>query len=157
MFFFYDRYIFLVSGTSQFCSYPSTCVVFLRILQHNDKVTSRRMLNAFDIVEFRPLRVFYMITQPLSNLLFQSANIFRFPVLSNFKSNLILSRGLLSWPILIFVYFCFFVVRLGLHRCSPTPYTKSPWNKFMNENIRAVEKTYDGIILHTKTIHDNLK
>ena len=53
MFFFHDRSVFLVFRTSLFCSYSSTRAAFLPILQHHDKVTSRRMLNAFDTFEFR--------------------------------------------------------------------------------------------------------
>ena len=51
-FFFCDRSVFLVFRTSLFCSYSSTRAVFLPILQHDDKVTSRRMLKAFDTIEF---------------------------------------------------------------------------------------------------------
>ena len=53
MFFYYDRSVFLVFRTSLFCSYSSTRAAFLPILQHHDKVTSRRMLNTFDTLEFR--------------------------------------------------------------------------------------------------------
>ena len=51
------QYIFFlrpfVFRTSLFCSYSSTRAVFLSILQHHPKMTSRRMLNAFDTLEFR--------------------------------------------------------------------------------------------------------
>ena len=53
MFFLNDRSVFLVFRTSLFCSYSSTRAVFLPILRHHDKVTSRRMLKAFDTIEFR--------------------------------------------------------------------------------------------------------
>ena len=52
MFFFYDRSDFLIFCTSLFCSYSSIQAVFLPMLQHHDKVTSRRTLNAFDTLEF---------------------------------------------------------------------------------------------------------
>ena len=139
MFFFNDRSVFLVSGTSQFCTYPSTRAVFLPTLQHHDKVATRRMLNAFDTQNFERLMVFYMITQPASNLLFQSANIFRFPVLSIFKSDFNLFSRTLSWHILIFVYFCFlsfFQVYIDLVRLF---IPQTPRIKFMYENIQAVE------------------
>ena len=58
--FFYDRSVFLVFRTSLLCSYSSTRAVFLSILQHHHKMTSRRMLNAFDTLEFRMAEyVFY--------------------------------------------------------------------------------------------------
>ena len=68
IFFFHDRSVFLVFRTSLFCSYSSTRVDFLPILQHHDKVTSRRMLNAFDTIEFRAtesvLHIYLACKQP---------------------------------------------------------------------------------------------
>ena len=50
---FFDRSIFLVFRTSLFSSYSSTRAVVLPILQHHDKVSSRRILSAFDTLKFR--------------------------------------------------------------------------------------------------------
>ena len=53
---------------------------------------------------------------------------------------------------IFFVFLSFFLVYIDLVRLF---IPRTPRNKFMSENIRAVEKTQDEIILHTKPIHDN--
>ena len=67
---------------------------------------------------------------------------FGFLFYSIFKQNFNLFSGILSWHFLIFVCFfvflSFFLVYIDLVRLF---IPRTPRNKFMSENIRAVEKT----------------